>query len=109
MIRFSTRVFATAIGVALLSSAALAADPAPQPPVDPTPAQRKEMASVHRKMADCLDSNRSFAECRTEMQSSCVQLMGQNGCPMMMGGGGMMGRGGMMGGPGGPPPTTSPK
>ena len=97
MIRFSNRLFATAIGIALLSSAAFAADPTPPAPANPTPDQRKEMASVHRKMADCLDSNRSFAECRTEMQSNCTQMMGQTGCPMMgMGMGAGMGGGGMM-------------
>jgi hypothetical protein len=91
MIRFPKRGFAFAIGIALLSGAAFAADPAPQTPGNPTPAQRKEMAAVHRKMADCLDSNRTFSECRAEMQSNCVQMMGQNGCPMMgMGGGAMM-------------------
>jgi len=96
MIRLPNRSFAFVAGIALLSSAAFAADPTPQAPADPTPAQRKEMASVHRKMADCLDSNRSFAECRTEMQSNCTQMMGQTGCPMMgmgMGGGMMHGAG----------------
>ena len=75
----------------------------------PTPEQRKQMAAAHRRMADCLDSNRSFSECHAEMHAACMSTMGAQGCPMMGGGMGMgmghgmgMGRGGMMqGAPGG--------
>ena len=107
-----------AIGGALLASqVALAADPAPPAPADPTPAQRKQMAAAHRTMAECLESDRPFAECHAAMQQSCRDAMGAQGCPMMMGGGGMMGRGpmggmrhgpGMMGGAQ-PAPTPTPE
>jgi len=112
MFRFTIRSFVLVAGIALLSSAALAADPAPGTPADPTPAQRQTMAELHRKMADCLASDRPFADCRAEMHQGCMTAMGANGCPMMMGGGmggGMMRGRGMMGGqtPPAPPPSPS--
>jgi hypothetical protein len=78
-----------------LTSAALAAEPKKGPPADPSPETRQQMAAVHQKMADCLRSDRPFAECRSEMMKSCHDMMGEDGCPMM-GGPGMMGHG-MMG------------
>jgi hypothetical protein len=94
MTRFTIRCFAFVLGIALLSNAALAAEPGAGAAVDPTPAQRQTMAEIHRKMADCLVSKSPIAECRADMQKNCVAIMGQNGCPMMMGtmgtGGGMM-------------------
>ena len=98
MTRFTLRGIAFAAGIALISSTALAADP-PSTPPDPTPAQRQQMAAVHRKMAECLASERPFTECRNEMHSGCAGIMGGQGCPMMgMMGGGMMHGRGMMGG-----------
>jgi hypothetical protein len=77
--------------VALLACAgtAWAADP---PKGGPTPEMRREMAGAHRKLADCLESDRPFGECREEMMKRCRSLMGEEGCPMM-GHGGMHGRG----------------
>ena len=83
----------------------------------PTHAQREKMAQIHERMASCLRSDRSFAECRQEMMRACHAELGTGGCRMMQGGrpwgrlGGMMRGGGMMGPPGGPtatPNTSSP-
>ena len=87
-------------------SPAFAADPRTSAASEPSPAAREQMAAIHQRMAECLRSDRSFEECRTEMRASCHTAMGASGCPMMEGGGmhrGMMGQGGMrgMGGPSG--------
>jgi len=101
-----------------LGAAAFAEEPAPPAPAEPTSEQRKQMAETHRKMAECLLSERPFAECRAEMHARCQEQMGPEGCPMMGGGMGMgMGRGmrrgpGMMGEPSpapNEPPATSPE
>jgi hypothetical protein len=90
--------------------AALAAGPQ-QGAAEPTPEMRRQMAAVHQKMADCLKSDRPIGECRVEMHKSCVELMGEESCPMMgmMGGmgPGMMGHG-MMHQQGSSPAGTSP-
>lgn len=101
-IRTSRRfVLATAIAMFAIGGMARAAETPPPAPADPTPAQRQEMAAIHRKMAECLVSERPFAECRAEMHPSCQTTLGVHGCPMMQGGGmgpGMMGGRGMHGG-----------
>lgn len=83
----------------------------------PTHAQREKMAQIHERMAECLRSDRSFADCRQAMMRACRAELGTGGCRMMQGGrpwgrrGGMMRGGGMMGPPGGPtanPNTSSP-
>ncbi len=89
-----------------LTSAAFAAEPAKGPPADPTPEARQQMATVHQKMADCLRSERPFAECRSEMMKSCKDMMGASGCPMMGSGPGGMGPGMMGHGMTGPPETA---
>jgi hypothetical protein len=95
MFRVPSRSIAMAVGLALLASAALAAEPKPpEKPAPPTPEQRATMATMHRQMADCLVSDRPIEECRAQMQAACAQsgMMGDAGCGM--------GRGGrMMGGP----------
>jgi hypothetical protein len=90
------------------SGVALAQSPAP---ADPSAEQRQKMAEIHRKMADCLVSERPIAECRAEMHASCQSMMGADGCPMMGMGPGMMGRGRMGGGmmPGAPPQPEADK
>jgi hypothetical protein len=89
--------FILALGIGMLvCGPAIAAEPAP---ADPTPEQRQKMAEVHQQMAACLVSARPIAECRAEMHKNCQTMMGNEGCPMMHGGGmgpGMMGGGGMM-------------
>ncbi|HUI58668.1 MAG TPA: hypothetical protein VLX90_00515 [Steroidobacteraceae bacterium] len=47
------------------------------------------MAIVHEQMAACLRSDKTFAECRSQMLSNC-QHVGSRYCPMMGRG---MGRG----------------
>ncbi len=50
---------------------------------------REKMATIHEQMAACLRSDKSLAECHSEMRKSCTDL-GDQGCPMMgMGGMGM--------------------
>ena len=51
------------------------------------------MAVLHEQMAACLRSDKSVAECHSQMMTSCQKSMGKSGCPMM--GGGMMGHGAM--------------
>lgn len=92
---------AAAILMFSISGIARAAESPPPVPADPTPSQRQGMAAIHRKMAECLASERPFAECRAEMHASCQTTLGAQGCPMMQGGGmgpGMMGGGRMRGG-----------
>ena len=43
--------------------------------------ERNKMANAHKKMADCLLSERPMKECHTEMESACHEAMGSN-CPM---------------------------
>lgn len=81
------------IVVVLLSmSAAWSADPAPTASpsqAEPSKEMREKMATLHEQMAACLRSDKSVAECRTEMMKSCRETVGAQGCPMM-------GRGHMM-------------
>ena len=103
------RWFGTIAALALVSLApAFAADPETAAPSSPSPEVRQQMAAVHQKMAECLRSDRSIADCQAEMINRCRAMMGAGGCPMMgpMGvgmGPGMMGRG-MMGGGSAPEP-----
>jgi hypothetical protein len=83
MKRQSQFVLALGIGM-LIGGPALAADPAP---ADPSPAQRQKMAEIHQQMAACLVSTKPMSECRAEMQKNCQGMMGNEGCPMMHGGG----------------------
>ncbi|OFZ19423.1 MAG: hypothetical protein A2X94_13880 [Bdellovibrionales bacterium GWB1_55_8] len=61
---------------------------------EPTTQQRKEMASLHEKMAACLRSDKTMTECRTEMQKQCQTAKDKNACSMA----GMGRMGPMMGG-----------
>jgi hypothetical protein len=63
------------------------------------------MAALHEQMAACLRSDKSIADCQTEMMKSCRDTMGTQACPMMGMGHGMgMGNGMMQ-----PPPAKAPK
>lgn len=102
----SGRGLATAItGILLiaLNSTAFAAD-APAAPSAPTKQMRERMAALHEQMAACLRSDKSFSECRTEMQKHCQEMKGNQGCTRMMG----TGRG-MHGRMNSSPPSTPPK
>lgn len=48
------------------------------------------MAAMHEKMAACLRSDKTMAECRTEMIKNCRDTLGPDECPMGMGHGHMM-------------------
>jgi hypothetical protein len=39
------------------------------------------MATLHRDMANCLDSSRPFDECRQEMRQNMKNLKGKGYCP----------------------------
>ena len=49
---------------------------------EPSKEQREKMALVHEKLAACLRSERSFADCHHEMESSHAEAMGKEHCPM---------------------------
>ncbi len=101
-----TRV-ALGVAVLLLSAGAWAADPPPEASRSqavPSKEMREKMATLREQMAACLRSDKSFAECRTEMMKSCQETVGAQGCPMMGMGRGM-GRGRTMQ----PPPASAPK
>lgn len=50
---------------------------------EPSKEQREKMALIHEKFAACLRSDRSFADCHHEMESSHAEVMGKEHCPMM--------------------------
>ncbi len=86
-------------------TAAFAAEKTKAPPQKPstqvTVEQRKNMASAHEKMAECLRSDKTIESCQKDMMQSCHEMMGKDGCPMMGQMGkmhGMMGKKGMMNG-----------
>ncbi len=91
-----TRLVATArksIGygtvLILLAGTSFAADKTPTAEQRKTMADRHaQMSQLHAKMATCLNSNKDFAECRSEMAGAYSQHFGAN-CPM--GGGHMEG------------------
>jgi len=96
MFRGSSRSLALLGGLSLLAGSALAAGATePGKPAPPTAEQRSKMAEMHRRMADCLASDRSIDECRAEMQASCAQIGYAGACGMMAGGGHRMGGGPM--------------
>jgi hypothetical protein len=93
--------------VLLLGAGAWASDPPPQgsgSQAVPSKEVREKMATLHEQMAACLRSDKSFAECRTEMMQSCQGTVGAQGCRMMG-----MGRGMGRGCPMQPPPASAPK
>lgn len=93
------------ISTGLISTSALGQERAKQDnktqPMEMSKDQRKAMAKMHRNMAECLESKKTLAECRQQMQKKHPQMAMQD-CPMMDGmmGGNMM-RGGMGHGMGG--------
>lgn len=86
-IRFTRGLLAGVVAVSSFAGSTIAAEPPSQAPA-PSKAMREQMATVHEKMALCLRSDKSFAECRDEMQKNC-QDMDEHACPMMGMGRGM--------------------
>jgi hypothetical protein len=74
-------VRAALAGLMLAAAGSVAAQPASGP--EPSKETRQQMAMVHEQMAQCLRSDKTFAECHTQMQTSCRAMMGAQGCPMM--------------------------
>lgn len=78
--RESVRILLAAI---LFAGATFAAEmPSARDP-EPSKEMREKMAAAHDAMAACLRSDKSLADCRNEMQKSCKQMHGEQGCPMM--------------------------
>jgi hypothetical protein len=75
-------VLSAAAVVACIPLVAHAADSMHSMPA-PSKEQREKMALVHEKMATCLRSDRTIADCHHEMQSSCSEVMGKEHCQMM--------------------------
>lgn len=84
-LRISSRWIEVALFAMLIAgaAAAFAADEPKATPPAPSKEMREQMASAHEKMASCLRSDKPFADCRSEMQTNCKSMMGEQGCPMM--------------------------
>jgi aryl-alcohol dehydrogenase-like predicted oxidoreductase len=54
-----------------------------------TKEQREAMVEFHKKMADCLDSEKSMMDCKKEAMEAC-KLKGTDACPFMGHGHGKM-------------------
>lgn len=69
---------------AIFLSASAQAGPAM---MDVSPEQRKQMADMHMRAAECLNSTKPMQECRDEMMKNSPHMakgMGEKwGCPMM--------------------------
>jgi hypothetical protein len=52
-------------------------------PMEMTPEQRVNMATVHENMATCLKSDKTVEACHSEMKENCKNMMGAEGCKMM--------------------------
>jgi putative SOS response-associated peptidase YedK len=74
----SILVAAALVGCAFSASAAETTKHA-CPPL--TKEAREKMAVVHEQMAACLRSDKTTAECHTEMSKSHAELMRASGCP----------------------------
>jgi len=79
-----TRGRAAATAVLLFSFTLTATAPAQTPPAHPEISKetREKMAALHEQMASCLRSDKSLAQCHSEMAKSCKEQLGE-GCPMM--------------------------
>ena len=82
-LRLVFRATAAAALLGLGSGAVWSADPnrasvAPQLSKE----AREKMALMHEKMAACLRSDKSMAECRIEMAKNCRDILGPEYCPM---------------------------
>ncbi len=98
--RQSYRFVQIGIASALVAAAgaAFSAEPSASSSTMPSKEMREQMAVVHEQIAACLRSDKSIAECRTEMMQKCQETMGQEGCQGMGMGKGMgMGMGMGMG------------
>lgn len=67
----------------LFCNVTLAAESPTAAQAEPSREMREQMAAAHDAMAACLRSDKSIADCRDQMQTSCKQIHGEQGCPMM--------------------------
>lgn len=81
--RISSRRVEIALFAMLIATAAGALAAEEPQAAAPSQQMREQMAVMHEKMASCLRSDKPFADCRSEMQSNCKTMMGEQGCPMM--------------------------
>jgi len=79
----SSRALWVVIAALAIHCAGVTAAEPPAGPPEPSKEMRAKMASAHERMAACLRSDKSMAECRSEMMKSCHEIMGGRGCPMM--------------------------
>lgn len=83
----SCRLTLSLLGILTLGAPVFAANQQPgSADKEPTMQTRRDMARVHREVADCLDSSRPMSDCRQEMMSRCKQMWKDGHCPMMEGG-----------------------
>ena len=90
------------VSIVLSGATAALAQDKPATTAEPSKETREKMAVMHEKMAACLRSDKSLADCRNEMRAYC-QSLGPSGCPMGPG----MGMHGPMNGPMNRPDTTT--
>ena len=69
--------------MSVMAAVSLAATPPASAPAAVSKETREKMAVVHEQMAACLRSDKSLADCHTEMRKSCKESLGDQGCPMM--------------------------
>jgi uncharacterized protein HemX len=77
-----TLILIVAMSIAAVGSA-FAAEQAPTKGTEPSQQAREQMAKMHEEMAACLRSEKSFADCQTQMHQRCMTALGAKGCPMM--------------------------
>lgn len=85
MRQIASRGVAAIACVVLTMGLAWSADPAPAAPSAQVPSKemREKMATMHEKMAACLRSDKSVADCRAETMKSCKGAMSTDDCLMM--------------------------
>ena len=88
--RASTLTAGLAVWAAVAAASVAVAGDAPAT-TSPSPEMRAKMATLHEQMAACLRSDKPMSECRAQMMKGCQDMMGKDGCSMMMGGGMMKG------------------
>ncbi|MDD4974515.1 MAG: hypothetical protein PHY93_09215 [Bacteriovorax sp.] len=79
-----TTITTLIILIAFANTAAFGVEKTKNKMAEPTTEQRQSMAASHEKMAVCLRSDKPMEDCRKEMMQSCQDMMGKDGCAMMM-------------------------
>ena len=81
--QFGTRILIATALAFVGAGAALSANPPTSAQSAPSKEMREKMATLHEQMATCLRSDKSIAECHTDMMKSCQDVVGKDGCLMM--------------------------